>query len=52
MYHSGIGGGGFALVKHPKGFEAIDFRTTAPSLATDDYYDDPRHDVHVGGASV
>ncbi|EFE32367.1 uncharacterized protein ARB_00890 [Trichophyton benhamiae CBS 112371] len=52
MYHSGIGGGGFALVKHPKGFEAIDFRTTAPSLATDEYYDDPHHDVHVGGASV
>ncbi|EGD92903.1 hypothetical protein TESG_00464 [Trichophyton tonsurans CBS 112818] len=53
MYHSGIGGGGFALVKDPKkGFEAIDFRTTAPSAATDEYYNDPRHDVHQGGASV
>ncbi|EFR01131.1 gamma-glutamyltranspeptidase 2 [Nannizzia gypsea CBS 118893] len=50
MYHSGIGGGGFALVKHENGFEAIDFRTTAPGSATDEYYNN--RSVHVGGASV
>ncbi|KAM5441632.1 hypothetical protein MferCBS31731_003313 [Microsporum ferrugineum] len=49
MYHSGIGGGGFALVKSGDQFEAIDFRPTAPSSATDEYYD--THGVHTGGAS-
>ena len=34
MYHSGIGGGGFALVRSPDGsYEAIDFRETAPAAA-------------------
>ncbi|KAL4990405.1 nucleophile aminohydrolase [Aspergillus falconensis] len=34
MYHSGIGGGGFMLVKSPDGsFEYIDFRETAPAAA-------------------
>ncbi|PIG90183.1 gamma glutamyl transpeptidase [Aspergillus arachidicola] len=32
MYHSGIGGGGFMLIKSPDGaFEFVDFRETAPA---------------------
>ncbi|OJJ36914.1 hypothetical protein ASPWEDRAFT_38574 [Aspergillus wentii DTO 134E9] len=39
MYHSGIGGGGFMLVKAPNGtFEFIDFRETAPAAAFEDMY--------------
>lgn len=34
MYHSGIGGGGFMLVRAPNGsYEFIDFRETAPVSA-------------------
>ena len=34
MYHSGIGGGGVALVRSARGtFEAVDFRETAPAAA-------------------
>ena len=39
MYHSGIGGGGFVLVRAPNGtYEAIDFRETAPAAAFEDMY--------------
>ncbi|KAL4893284.1 gamma-glutamyltranspeptidase-domain-containing protein [Aspergillus ambiguus] len=39
MYHSGIGGGGFMLVKAPDGsYEFIDFRETAPAAAFEDMY--------------
>ncbi|KAJ5757693.1 uncharacterized protein N7511_006387 [Penicillium nucicola] len=39
MYHSGIGGGGFMLVKAPNGtYEFIDFRETAPAAAFEDMY--------------
>jgi gamma-glutamyltranspeptidase/glutathione hydrolase len=39
MYHSGIGGGGFMLVRAPNGaFEFIDFRETAPAAAFQDMY--------------
>lgn len=39
MYHSGIGGGGFMLVRAPSGsFESIDFRETAPAAAFQDMY--------------
>lgn len=35
MYHSGIGGGGFMLIKdHTGSFEFLDFRETAPALST------------------
>lgn len=41
MYHSGIGGGGFMLVRGPKGkYEFIDFRETAPAAAFEDMYKD------------
>ena len=39
MYHSGIGGGGFMLVRSPNGtFEDIDFREKAPAAASEEMY--------------
>ncbi|KAI1262816.1 gamma-glutamyltranspeptidase [Xylariaceae sp. FL1019] len=39
MYHSGIGGGGFMLVRGSNGsYEFIDFRETAPAAAFEDMY--------------
>jgi gamma-glutamyltranspeptidase/glutathione hydrolase len=39
MYHSGIGGGGFMIVRGSNGsYEVIDFRETAPAAAFQDMY--------------
>ncbi|KAF1850387.1 gamma-glutamyltransferase [Cucurbitaria berberidis CBS 394.84] len=39
MYHSGIGGGGFALVRSPNSsYDFVDFRETAPSAAFEDMF--------------
>ncbi|KAK5002848.1 hypothetical protein LTR60_006983, partial [Cryomyces antarcticus] len=39
MYHSGLGGGGFMLVRSSSGsYEFIDFRETAPAAAFQDMY--------------
>lgn len=39
MYHSGIGGGGFALVRAPNGtYDFIDFRETAPAASSQDMF--------------
>ncbi|KAG5982013.1 hypothetical protein E4U43_006500, partial [Claviceps pusilla] len=39
MYHSGIGGGGFALVRDTDGsYEAIDFREAAGAAASEDMF--------------
>lgn len=39
MYHSGIGGGGFMLVRSSNGtYEFIDFRETAPAAAYEEMY--------------
>ncbi|OBT94806.1 hypothetical protein VE01_06308 [Pseudogymnoascus verrucosus] len=39
MYHSGIGGGGFMLVRSETGeYEDVDFRETAPAAAYEDMY--------------
>ncbi|KAI8629787.1 gamma-glutamyltransferase 1 [Xylariaceae sp. FL1651] len=39
MYHSGVGGGGFMLVRDSDGqYEFIDFRETAPAAAFQDMY--------------
>ncbi|KAH8685400.1 gamma-glutamyltransferase [Tricladium varicosporioides] len=39
MQHSGLGGGGFMLVRGPDGeYESIDFRETAPAAAFQDMY--------------
>lgn len=41
MYHSGIGGGGFALVHAANGSEeVVDFRESAPSAAFENMYED------------
>ena len=50
MYHSGIGGGGFMLVRSPKGtYEVIDFRETAPAAAFEDMYKDNINGSVFGG---
>lgn len=39
MYHSGIGGGGFMIVRTPKGtYEDVDFRGTAPAATSENMY--------------
>lgn len=53
MYHSGLGGGGFATIRAPNGsYFDLDFRETAPSSASEDMYKylDPSASV-VGGLS-
>lgn len=53
MYHSGIGGGGFALVRGPDGeYEAVDFRETAPAAASQDMYKNRKQKSISGGLSV
>lgn len=39
MYHSGIGGGGFAMIRDADGnYEAVDFREVAGAAASEDMY--------------
>lgn len=53
MYHSGIGGGGFALVRDRDGeFEAIDFRESAPAAAYEDMYEGNVDGSVIGGLSA
>ena len=41
MYHSGIGGGGFMVIRTPEDeYEFIDFRETAPAAAFQDMYNE------------
>ena len=52
MYHSGIGGGGFALVRASNGsYEFIDFRETAPAAAFENMYEDDIKASLIGGLS-
>ncbi|CAP70682.1 uncharacterized protein PODANS_3_7450 [Podospora anserina S mat+] len=53
MYHSGIGGGGFMLVRDELGrHEVIDYRETAPSSAHKDMYKHDRNASVIGGLAV
>ncbi|KAM0248234.1 hypothetical protein ACHAP5_003616 [Fusarium lateritium] len=53
MYHSGIGGGGFMIVRDKKGnYEAIDFRESAPAAAYEDMYQGNVNGSIYGGLSV
>ena len=50
MYHSGIGGGGFVLVRTPNGtFDFVDFRETAPEAANETMYNGNEKASLVGG---
>ncbi|KAI1206990.1 gamma-glutamyltranspeptidase [Annulohypoxylon truncatum] len=50
MYHSGIGGGGFMLVRGSDGkYEFIDFRETAPAAAFEDMYNNDTNLSLYGG---
>jgi gamma-glutamyltranspeptidase/glutathione hydrolase len=52
MYHSGIGGGGFALVRSTNGsYEMVDFREIAPKAATQNMYDGNYNGSLIGGLS-
>jgi len=53
MYHSGIAGGGFALVRSQEGvYEAVDFRETAPAAAYLDMYNGSIAGSVFGGLSA
>ncbi|KAF7896558.1 hypothetical protein EAF00_006572 [Botryotinia globosa] len=53
MYHSGIGGGGFMLVRSSEGeYETIDYRETAPAAAYRDMFKKDRSRAVVGGDAV
>ncbi|KAF2447856.1 gamma-glutamyltranspeptidase [Karstenula rhodostoma CBS 690.94] len=53
MYHSGIGGGGFMLVRSASGeYESIDFRETAPAAASEDMYVGNRNGSVFGGLAA
>ncbi|KAI0976921.1 gamma-glutamyltransferase 1 [Xylaria arbuscula] len=50
MYHSGLGGGGFLLVRGSDGqYEFIDFRETAPAAAFQDMYNNDTNLSLYGG---
>lgn len=39
MYHGGIGGGGFMLIRTSKGdYQGVDFRETAPAASVEDMF--------------
>ncbi|KAI1401964.1 gamma-glutamyltranspeptidase [Hypoxylon fuscum] len=53
MYHSGLGGGGFALVRDGDGnYTVIDYRESAPSAASEDMYQGNIIGSVFGGLSV
>lgn len=53
MYHSGVGGGGFALVRDAEGnYETVDFREAAPAAAFEDMYKGNLAGAVVGGLAV
>ncbi|KJK75266.1 hypothetical protein H634G_09284 [Metarhizium anisopliae BRIP 53293] len=50
MYHSGIGGGGFALLRMPNGtYESVDFREAAPDAAHENMYQGNIDGSKIGG---
>lgn len=53
MYHSGIGGGGFVVIRDSDGnYESIDFRESAPAAAFQDMYKDNVQGSVYGGLAV
>ncbi|GIC94722.1 gamma-glutamyltransferase family protein [Aspergillus udagawae] len=50
MYHSGIGGGGFMVIRNTNGeYESIDFRETAPAAAYNNMFSHDRKASIFGG---
>ncbi|KKK15284.1 hypothetical protein AOCH_004258 [Aspergillus ochraceoroseus] len=50
MYHSGIGGGGFMLIRSPEGvFEFVDFREPAPAAAFEEMFNNNTNAAVYGG---
>lgn len=53
MYHSGIGGGGFMLVREADGgYATIDYREVAPAEASRDMFKHDQNASVVGGLAV
>lgn len=53
MYHSGIGGGGFMLIRSAWGeYESVDFREMAPAAAHQDMYEGNFNGSIWGGLAV
>lgn len=53
MYHSGLGGGGFSLIRDSHGnYTVIDYRESAPAAAFEDMYRDNVMGSVFGGLSV
>lgn len=53
MYHSGIGGGGFAVVRGEDGeYESVDFRESAPAAASENMFKDHVRDSIFGGLAT
>ncbi|KAI1297813.1 gamma-glutamyltranspeptidase [Xylaria venustula] len=53
MYHSGLGGGGFALIRDENGaYTVIDYRESAPAAASEDMYRDNVHESIFGGLAA
>lgn len=53
MYHSGIGGGGFILIRDTDGnYESIDYRETAPAAAFEDMYQGNTEGSLLGGLAA
>ena len=50
MYHSGVAGGGFMLIRSPNStYESIDFRESAPGAAFENMFKDNVKGALVGG---
>lgn len=53
MYHSGIGGGGFAMIRDGNGnYEAVDFREAAGAAGHEDMYQGNVQGSILGGLAV
>ena len=53
MYHSGLGGGGFLLIRDSHGnYESVDYRESAPAAAFEEMYHDNFIGSLIGGLAA